>query len=50
MEPGDEIPFAVSLSLNDPAIEHKAIAAAYPVDAVTGPVTATAQGSNDFDH
>lgn len=47
---GDEIPFAVSLNMNDPVIEHQTIAAAYPADSAFGPATATVRGSNDFDN
>jgi hypothetical protein len=42
---GDEIPFAVFLTLDAPAAEHQRIAAAYPADSAT---TVTVQGDNDF--
>lgn len=47
---GGEIPFAVSLSMNDPAAEHRAIAAAFPPAGGMTPATATVQGSNDFEN
>lgn len=48
-DPGDEIPFAVFLTLNEPAMEHRAIAAAYPRESMFAPGTATVQGSSDFE-
>lgn len=47
-KPGDEVPFAVSLSQNDPTIEHRAVAAAFPAD--VAPATATVQGRSDFEN
>ncbi len=42
---GDEIPFAVFLTLDAPATEHQRIAAAYPVETGT---TVSVQGSNEL--
>lgn len=47
---GKEIPFAVFLTLNEPAMEHQAIAAAYPAEHLMNmPATATVQGASDFE-
>lgn len=42
---GDEIPFAITLTSNEPAAEHTAIAAAYPPDDAT--LTASGRARND---
>jgi hypothetical protein len=47
---GDEVPFAVILGMNDPVMEHQAIAAAFPSHDGSLPATATVQGSNNFDN
>ena len=46
---GNEIPFAVFLTFNEPATEHQAIAAAYPADHLNMPAMATVQGKTDFE-
>ncbi len=46
---GNEVPFAVFLTLNEPAMEHRAIAAAYPAEHMNVPTTATVQGKSDFE-
>ena len=42
---GDEIPFAVFLALDAPAMEHQRIAAAYPAETAG---TVTVQGASDY--
>lgn len=46
---GNEVPFAVFLTLNEPAMEHRTIAAAYPAEHMNVPTTATVQGKSDFE-
>ena len=43
----DEIPFAVHLTQDNPALEHQAIAAAFPTTSAGLPVAATVQGRFD---
>ena len=48
-DPGDEVPFVVYLTANDPSREHQMVAAAFPTNA-GAPETATAQGSDKIEN